>query len=219
MGKIKLVIFDMDGLLFDTEWPSYRALKQIVESKGYPFSLENYKQLIGLQGSKSQAVLKSMYGSDFEVERVIEEYHLRFKGILETEGISVKAGAETLLQALDDRGIKKCIASSSTRKTIDYYLKMTKLESYFDFYISGNEVKKGKPHPDIFLEACMRANETPEFSIVLEDSLNGLKAAHAAKVRCILVPDLIDPTDEMKEKAYTVVQDLEQVIPLVDESW
>jgi HAD superfamily hydrolase (TIGR01509 family) len=213
---VKLVIFDMDGLLFDTEWPSFQALKEAVERRGFTFTIENYKQLIGLAHGKSMEVMQQMYGGKLPYEEIIIDYRKRFKEILANDGVGIKRGAIKLLDALDQRGMKKCIASSSARETIASYLKLTGLEDRFDFYISGNEVKKGKPHPDIFLEACKIAGEPVESALVLEDSLNGLKAACAAEIRCILVPDLIDPTEEMKEKAYKIIEDLEKVIEVLE---
>lgn len=215
MERLKLVIFDMDGLLFDTEWPSYLAMKKAVEGRGLSFPISNYRQLIGLHGSMSRSVLDKLYDGKLEIDSVIEEYRVGFKEILETEGVSLKPGAKKLLNWLEEQEIKKCIASSSSRSTITDYLKRVGFESRFDFFISGSEVENGKPHPDIFIEACRRAGENPTSAIVLEDSLNGLLAAHAANIRCILIPDLIEPTEEMKEKAYLTLPDLEKVIPII----
>lgn len=215
MEQLKLVIFDMDGLLFDTEWPSYLALKEVMEKEGYEFLLEHYKQLIGLTHDHSTRVMQNLYGSDFQYKPLNEAYRKRFNEILDTDGLMIKPGAEQLLDWLDRKGLKKCIASSSSRETIGRYLKKAGLESRFDLYVSGQEVQFGKPHPDIFLEACKRADEAPESAIVLEDSLNGLKAAHAANIPCIVVPDLIEPSEEFKEKAFSIVSDLEEVINII----
>lgn len=217
MNPVKLVIFDMDGLLFDTERPSYAAMKEIMERKGYHFSLDNYKQIIGLSDKECNSVMQKTYGEDFRLELISTEYRNRFKEILDNDGLVIKDGAEFLLKALDKKRIKKCIASSSSKETIQLYLERAGLEKYFDFYRSGEEVENGKPHPDIFLEACKRANESPETSIVLEDSLNGLRAAFDAKIRCIIVPDLIKPNEEMKNKAFSILSNLEQVVPLLEE--
>jgi HAD superfamily hydrolase (TIGR01509 family) len=215
MEQIKLVIFDMDGLLFDTERPSYLAMKEILENEGYEFLLDHYRQLIGLTTVNSNQVLQKLYGNEFQFESLRGAYHKRFSEILDTDGLMIKPGAEQLLNAIERKGLKKCIASSSSRETIERYLKKAGLESRFDLYVSGHEVKRGKPHPDIFLEACKRVNETPESAIVLEDSLNGLKAAYEANIHCILVPDLIEPNDEIKEKAFAIVTDLEEVINII----
>ncbi|OLS41197.1 HAD family phosphatase [Bacillus sp. MRMR6] len=213
---MKLVIFDMDGLLFDTERPSFRALKEASERRHFTFTIENYKQLIGLPHGKSRDALEKMYEGKFPYEEVIEEYREGFRRILTDEGIGIKPGVKQLLDAIDGRRMKKCIASSSSRETIAAYLKQTGLEDRFDFYISGNEVKNGKPYPDIFLEACKIAGEPVESALVLEDSLNGLKAASAAGIRCVLVPDLIEPTIEIEEMAFRICDDLEKVIALLE---
>jgi HAD superfamily hydrolase (TIGR01509 family) len=213
---MKLVIFDMDGLLFDTEKPSFRALKEASEKRGFTFTLEHYKQVMGMPHAKSREALEKMFEGKISYEEMIGEYRERFRKILADEGIGVKPGVKQLLDAIDERGMKKCIASSSARETIAAYLKQTGLEDRFDFYISGNEVKNGKPYPDIFLEACKIAGEPVESAIVLEDSLNGLKAACAAGIRCVLVPDLLEPTMELEGMAYRIVADLEKVIAILD---
>jgi len=101
------------------------------------------------------------------------------------------------------------------RDTIQTNLSLAGLTDRFDFYMSGSEVKRGKPYPDIFLGACQRANEVPDSSLVLEDSLNGLRAAVGANINCIIVPDLIEPNEEIKKHAYEIVSDLSQVIGII----
>jgi HAD superfamily hydrolase (TIGR01509 family) len=215
MGKLKLVIFDMDGLLFDTERPSYLAMKAAVEKWGFDFPLENYQRIIGLADDECDKQLQEVYGKEFSLEQILQDYQQAFKNILEKEGLGIKPGAEKLLELLDQKGVKKCIASSSSKATIQRYLMKTGLTHLFDFYISGEEVEAGKPNPDIFIEACKRANETPENSLVLEDSLNGLRAAVGAKIKCIVVPDLIEPNLEMKKHAYDIAADLYRVIEII----
>lgn len=212
MKDLRLVIFDMDGLLFDTERPSFKAMKKVIENQGYQYSLEMYKKIIGISGQQCEQIFNKDYGSDFSFKRISANYDVEFRKIIIEEGISIKQGAVKLLDALDERNIKRCIASSSSRETIQYYLSLSGLADRFDFYISGEEVKQGKPHPDIFLEACIRAKVTPESSLVLEDSLNGLRASVSANINCIIVPDLIEPNEEMEKFAYEIVSNLEQVV-------
>jgi beta-phosphoglucomutase-like phosphatase (HAD superfamily) len=95
--KVKLVIFDMDGLLFDTEWPSFQALKDAVERGGFTFTIENYKQLIGLAHGKSMDVMQQMYGGKLPYEEIIIDYRKRFKEILANDGVGLKRGAIKLL--------------------------------------------------------------------------------------------------------------------------
>lgn len=215
MKDLDLIIFDMDGLLFDTERPSYIAMKEAMGKCGFNFSLENYKEIAGLLDHKCDEYLQEVYGKDFSFEQILQDYQEGFRNILEKEGLSIKPGVEKLLDMLDYKGFMKCIASSSSRETIKKYLIKTGLINRFDFYIGGDEVKMGKPHPDIFLEACKRANTSPKSSLILEDSLNGLRAAVEANIKCIVVPDLFEPDEEMKKNAYGVAADLNQVIKII----
>jgi len=212
LKKFELVIFDMDGLLFDTERPSFKAMRQVMEKQGYEFPMETYKLLVGISDRESDVILKEIYGQDFSIQQILKEYKLTFREMINQEGILIKQGTKELLDAIDQKGIKKCIASSSSRQTIEYYLALADLTDRFDFYVSGEEVERGKPNPDIFQEACRRAQETSETSLVLEDSLNGLRAAVGAGMKCIIVPDLIEPNAEMEKNAFKIVSDLEQVI-------
>lgn len=218
MKQIKLIIFDMDGLLYDTELPSFKALKRTAEKAGFNFTMEIYKKMIGVTKTVSNKILYDIYGDEFFEKQVLENYHEEFHKILEYEGINVKKGALELLDVLDEKGIKKCIASSSSRETIHYYLSMTGLTDRFDFYVSGQEVENGKPSPDIFLEACRRAGENSKAALVLEDSYNGLKAAVSANIPCVIVPDLIEPNEEMKRNAYLIVSDLGEIAKTIKNS-
>lgn len=114
MKDVKLVIFDMDGLLFDTERLYYSAMKQVMEKKwGCDFPLENYKRFIGVDERECDDVMKSLYGKDFSMELILEDYYQLFSQILREEGLQVKKGAKDILDFLDKKGIKKCIAYSS----------------------------------------------------------------------------------------------------------
>lgn len=215
MKDVKLAIFDMDGLLFDTEWPSYKAMKASLKACGFSFPLETYKRMIGIGDHQSEAIIREICGYDYAIEKIFTGYKHEFDSILDTEGITVKTGVFKLLDWLDENNIKKCIASSSSRSTIGKYLDMTGLTNRFDFYVSGEEVANGKPAPDIFLEACRRADESASSSVVMEDSLHGLKAATQAGIPCIVVPDLIEANEEMRKDAYQIVSSLEEVIDIL----
>lgn len=216
MNHLKLVIFDMDGLLFDTERIYFQSMKREMEKLGYEFPLETYKRLVGIPDLECDEILKGIYGEDFSIHQVLESYHRGFLDIIKAEGLIIKPGVETLLDYLEDKGIQKCIASSSDKKIIEHFLSLTGLTNRFDFYVSGEEVEKGKPHPDIFLEACLRGKAEAGQSLVIEDSLNGLKAAISANIKCIIVPDLIEPTEEMKTTAFQIVTNLEKVIGILE---
>ncbi len=218
MEHIKLVIFDMDGLLFDTEPVYYRAFKRSAEKLGYEVSFDTYLKCVGVTDETGKEIMAGIYGKNAQILQVFDHYQEEFKKIIDEEGISVKPGVEELLDVLDQKEIKKCIASSSARETIEKNVKVTGLENRFDFYVSGLEVKNGKPAPDIFLEAARRGNVRPDEAIVFEDSRHGLEAAVAADIPCIIVPDLIEPDEEMRRKAFKIISDLSQAAELFRKS-
>ncbi|TQS74981.1 HAD family phosphatase [Ornithinibacillus gellani] len=202
MQQIDFVIFDMDGLLFDTERIGFRAMEKSMVQIGMPFTLDTYKLLIGAGKNEDERIMQEVYGPEFSMKRIVEHSRTERNRIIESEGIRVMPGVQELLDKLDEKGLKRCIASSSSIDTIAYYLELTDLKERFDFYISGDEVPRGKPEPDIFLEACRRGKADPASSLVLEDSLNGLRAAKRAGIKCVLIPDLVDPNEEMKTNAF-----------------
>lgn len=215
MESVKLVIFDMDGLIFDTEWQAFNILKDVAEKEGFNFTLDFYKTLIGISDKDSRQLFLNEFGESFFEKRVMEKYVVERDRIFEEEGVVIKPGALELLDTLDAKGIKRGIASSSEKAVIRHHLEKTGLINRFDFYVSGLEVERGKPFPDIFLEACKLGGVEPKDAIVLEDSYHGLLAATRADIRCIVVPDLIDPNEEMKKLAYRICKDLGEVAKLL----
>lgn len=217
LKNLKLIIFDMDGLLFDTEMISYKSSAQTFKNKyDIDFPLDLYKKTIGMDLKGVETFYKENFGDKISFPDFIEDYNQVFSQILDEEGLAIKPGVDELLDSLDEKGLKRCIASSSSLATIERYLQITGMTDRFDFYISGEEVENGKPAPDIFLQACKRADESTETAIVLEDSVNGFRAAKRAQIDCIVVPDLIEPTTEINENAYAVVPNLKKVIELID---
>ncbi|WAA13350.1 HAD family hydrolase [Fervidibacillus halotolerans] len=215
MKHLQLAIFDMDGLLFDTERIHFRAFQRTAKKLGFDFTFDTYLKVVGVTDEKGKEILKEIYGENSAILNAFDLYQGEVERIIQEEGIPVKPGVDRLLDTLDEKHIKKCIASSSRPEVIERNIKLTGLFDRFDFYISGTEVKHGKPSPDIFLEALNRANVQPEHALVLEDSYHGLQAAVNAGIRCIIIPDLIEPNDEMKDKAYRIFDHLGQVAELL----
>lgn len=215
MKQVNFVIFDMDGLLLDTERIFFRAFQRAAKKLGYNFSFDTYLKVVGVTDEIGKQILSEIYGENSNILHAFYHYQEEFHNIVKEEGITVKPGAQKLLNVLDKKGIKRCIASSSPMKIIKKNLELTGLHEQFDFYVSGTEVKKGKPYPDIFLKALERANVSSEFALVLEDSCHGLQAAVSANIRCILIPDLIQPTKKMKYQAYRICTDLGEVADLL----
>lgn len=215
MKDLQLVIFDMDGLLFDTERIYFRAFQRAAKELGYDFPFETYLKVVGVTDEKGKEILSSIYGEGAKILKAFHRYPPLVDQIVEEEGIPIKPGVHQLLDTLDEMGIKKCIASSSPPEVIERNIKKTGLDDRFDFLISGTEVKHGKPSPDIFLEAMKRANVKNEKALVLEDSYHGLQAAVRAGIRCIIIPDLLEPSNEMQRLAYRIFGDLGKVAEFI----
>lgn len=218
MGNVQFVIFDMDGLLFDTERLYFRAFQQAAKKLGYEFPFEHYLKVVGVTDEEGKKILAGIYGEDSVILNAFDQYHGELDEIIAKEGLSVKPGVEKLLDTLDEKGIGKCIASSSSLEVIQKYTERAHIADRFDFFVSGTEVENGKPSPDIFLEALRRGGATSESALVLEDSYHGLQAAVSANIRCIIVPDLIEPMEEMKRQAFRICSNLGEVADMLKES-
>ena len=151
MERITAVIFDMDGLMFDTEQLYERTWGQAVSEQGKVFTREIHSLIMGRSKADSAQVLLDVYGPDFPVQKVIDRQTPLFFVAFQTEQIPAKKGLFPLLDALEQRGLKKAVASSSQPKKIDFLLKQHGLEHRFDCVVSGHQVHASKPNPEIFL--------------------------------------------------------------------
>lgn len=218
MKELDLVIFDMDGLLFDTEQSYYEAMRAAMQAFGFDFALETYKSMIGISDQETDEAIQKICGPDFSTKPLWKENNRQFDMLLAKKGLAIKPGAEQLLDTLDRLGIAKCIASSNNKAAIERYLEVSGLGHRFEWYVSADDVARAKPDPEIFLAASRKAGVDVEKILVLEDSLNGLRAAKAAGMNCIVVPDLLAPNEEMQRNAYDIVDTLHDVIPIVEKA-
>jgi HAD superfamily hydrolase (TIGR01509 family) len=203
----KGVIFDMDGLMLDTE-PIYRSsLVQASEELGYSVHEDLHHSFIGRSIPEWQAALMQTFGDDYprfrKRRRQLWEQHVQELGVAE------KAGLRELLDQLDEDGLRKGIATSSSRP--DALLCLGRLANRFDAIVTGDEVEQGKPAPDIFLLAAQRLGLSPEHCLVLEDSQSGAQAALAAGMSVVVVPDLQQPSRELAAQVHCVCSSLHEV--------
>lgn len=210
LEKIKAVIFDMDGLMFDTERLFIRVSLDIARVCGYEADEGLLLKTVGMSHSESEKIYADMIGDCYEdyMEKVLAEYDR----ILAEGRIPLKTGIMELLEYLERKGYRKCVASNTVRGRVCMALKRVGGKERFDQVICGDEVENGKPDPEIYIKACARMNISPDEAVVLEDSVLGLQAANAAGIKCILVPDLIQPTEEQKKLAYMVLPSLVEII-------
>lgn len=207
LNTFKGVIFDMDGLMLDTE-PIYRSsLQQAAEELGYGFPDDLYHSFIGRSIPDWRDRLMQIFGADYphfrDRRRHLWECHIRERGVAQ------KAGLAELLDQLDENQLLKGIATSSSRSDAVFCLR--DLANRFDAIVTGDEVKRGKPAPDIFLLAAQRLALEPEQCLVLEDSEPGAQAALDADMSVIMIPDLKQPSREFAEQVHRVCSSLHEV--------
>ena len=212
---IKGVIFDMDGLMIDSERVTFYWYRQYLKKTGQDMTEDFYKNLLGKTKEGCKDIMLKEYGSDFEYDKCLQWVHDQMALQFETEGVPVKKGLIKLLEYLKHNGYKTMVATSSDRNRVDVILKNAGIDIYFDGAICGDEVKHGKPDPEVFLKACDKIDIKPEEGLVIEDSEAGIKAAHDGKIKVICIPDMKYPGKEYENMTYEILQNLEQVIPFV----
>ncbi len=212
MKRVKLAIFDMDGLMLDTEEMYINLALQVAQENHYPITKDLIEKTIGLNSIASRQVLIEYLGKDFP----IDDYNtiLREKTMYKIthEEIKKKDGLMELLDYFDRKNSLKAVATSTSRYKAEILLKNSRLWNRFNYVICGDDVKNGKPAPDIYLKVCEDLKISTKDAIVFEDSLNGLKSAYSAGIRCILVPDKVDIPEEARKLAYKIYSSLCEVI-------
>lgn len=198
---IKGLIFDMDGLILDTETISNKLLIDIFSKYDINLNEEIISKTIGLEKKKAMKVFEEYLGDNIPIKDIINLHKKVVNDYLEKNGVPVKLGLIELLNYLDEEKIKKVVATSSYRKVAENVLIRANVYNRFDDIICGDEIKESKPSPDIFLKALEKLNLLADEVIVLEDSRMGILAAHRAKIKSIMIPDIL-PADEETKKLY-----------------
>jgi HAD superfamily hydrolase (TIGR01509 family) len=210
ISNIDAVIFDMDGLIFDTERPIRQAVLDAAIAVGFEMPEAFYQTLIGVPGVESDELIKTHFGPGFPFDAFDNTCRAAIARAF-GEGVAVKPGAAELLGELHARRMPLALATSSGRNHAERHLGAADLRRFFDAIATRNDVSRGKPHPDLFLKVADDLRVPPERCLVLEDSHNGVRAAHAAGCLPIMVPDLLEATDEMREKCVLIANDLHEV--------
>lgn len=216
MKKLKLVIFDMDGLMFDTEKMGSQTLRQAAEEFGYTISDELILSLIGGNMERNTQLLKEALGKDCPLDDIRERSAKYREDYFKEHGLVLKPGLKELITYLKQKQIKIAIASSSSRVAIDRYLVIAELVDQFDYIISGDKVTHSKPDPEIFLNACDYFKVLPQEALVLEDSKNGVLAAHRGHIPVICVPDLIFHCRDIFSLTKATVPSLLKVMDIIE---
>lgn len=213
---IQAVLFDMDGLMFDTERISFQSFQKAGKSCGVKIDKPLFERMLGRNKHKILSLYAEAFGSMAIANTIMEKKDIFAAEYIEAHGVPVKPGLYELLQYLKKTGLRAAVASSSNREVVLHLLKLAKVDTYFTAVCCGNEVQHAKPNPEIFLKAAAQLDTDPKACLVLEDSVNGLKAAHRAGICSIMVPDLLPPTDETRALTPHVAKSLLDVIPFLE---
>ncbi|MBQ6076775.1 MAG: HAD family phosphatase [Clostridia bacterium] len=213
---IDAAIFDMDGLMFDTERLYMRALLEYVGPKtGVDFPMEGILRTLGCNHADFLRLFPELFGTAITPEACTALVTEWMKNEIETHGMPVKPGLYALLDALKAEGFRLALATGTARPITAIYLAMTNTRAYFDAIVCGDQVTHGKPDPEIFLLAADALHTAPQNCVVFEDSYNGLCAAHKGGFHSICVPDLADPTPRLDFAPDAVLKTLDEAIPLL----
>ena len=212
---LKAVIFDMDGLMLDSESCYLKAALKVAARYQYPIDENLLLKTIGLNPKDTAQFFIDNLGKDFPLNYFLNEVEKERYNALYLEPLPLKKGLKELLTYLESHNIKMAVATSTPLKRATIMLENTHLLSYFAFIQSGDDLINGKPHPDIYLNCLKILNIKAEKALVLEDSRNGLLAAVNANIPCILVPDLAIVEKDDRLKAFKVAKDLNEVINIV----
>ncbi|MBF0713732.1 HAD family phosphatase [Gemella sp. GH3] len=214
---IKAVLFDMDGLMFDTESLSTNAFIEMAKKQGYNMTREETHLVLGFKKEAIYDFYENYFSNkNIDGRKLVDDHYNKIEEVLFTIGPDKMPYLEELLIYLKDNNYKIAVASSSDLEHINNNLKKNELEGYIDVIASGEEVIKGKPAPDIFLLASERLNISPSNCLVLEDSKFGIQAAYTANMKSIMIPDSIQPDEDTKLKATKILDNLGEVIEFLN---
>lgn len=216
MKNIKAVIFDMDGVIFDTERIYLEDWTKVFEKYGYKMIKEVYISIMGTGRKNVKEVFRNEFGQDLPIEEMyIEKDALLFEAI-ESNKVPLKEGAVEILNFLGNNGYKIALATSAKRDRLDKQLKGANIQDKFGAIVCGEDVVNSKPNPDIFLKAAEILSVKPEECIVIEDSPAGIKAAYNAGMIGLHVEDLKEADEEILKYCYKNFKNLNEIMKYID---
>ena len=204
------VVFDMDGLLFDTEALYRDAMIRTAAELGHDMPVSLYLDTIGLSAEATRLLLRSRFGDAFDLARFWERASGQFATMAATK-LRLKPGVVDLLDLLDGMGLPFAIATSSQHHDVQRNLDGHGLRARFPTVVAYGDYDNGKPHPAPFLTAASRLGVAPQYCLALEDSHNGVRSASSAGMMTVMVPDLLPPTEEMKTLCVGIARCLHEV--------
>ena len=215
--EIRAVLFDMDGLMVDTESLSTEAFINSAKAQGYNMTKEETLKVLGFtKANIYQFWIDYFQGTNVDGKKLVDDHYEYIENVLYTVGPEKMPYVEELLKYLRENNYKIAVASSSDTADIKNNLEKTKLEKYIDEIASGAEVENGKPAPDVFLLAAERLDVDPKDCLILEDSKAGIKAGKASGAMVFMVPDMFTVDKECEDTADRILTNLGEVIEILE---
>lgn len=212
---IKAVIFDMDGLMFDTEMLAVEGWVYAGKQMGYNITKELVTKTCGSRIEDTRRIFLEQLGNDIDFygcRKIRLDYAAKY---IADNGLPLKPGLIELLDFLSSNNYKIALASSTEKEKVEHYLKSVDILKYFNSLVCGDMVERGKPEPDIYLKAAEALGTTPNECIALEDSLLGILSAYRAGLKPVMIPDLVLPDEETYKMLYAKLSTLLEVIDLL----
>lgn len=212
---IKALLFDMDGLLLDSERVVQESWNAAGEALGYGKVGEHIYNTLGMNAAGRKEYFNNVFGTGFPYEEFQKLSRKAFFNVADQEGIPLKPGAKELIFYAKQMGYKVGLVTSSRKEYAVDVLKKAGIFSYFDGCIFGDMVSKSKPDPEIYEKGCKMLGEEPEWCVAFEDAPAGVIAASAAGIDVIMVPDLVQPDDAIRMRTWKVLDSLDEAIGLL----
>ncbi len=210
--EIDLFIFDMDGLLFDTESIYIDYGKSLMKELGYEITDSIIQKTTGVTNEEARRIYLSEYGRSFPYEELTTKVYNYIIIEAEKGTIPLMKGAEEILRFLHEKGKKIVLGTSADTVMANALLESKNIRKYFSHIITSNDVERGKPDPEVFLRGAGKLNINPSRTMVFEDSINGIKAAFSAGMLPVMIPDKILPTEDIEDMIYKQFNNLIEVI-------
>lgn len=217
MGKkffeeIELFLFDMDGLLFDTETIYVGYGREVAKKMGYTITKDIVEKTTGVTDDKARILFKESLGQDFPYDEMMGTVKDHILELAKKSEVPLKSGTLELLEFLRENNKEMILATSSDFFMAEALINGKDLKKYFSYFVTAEDVVHGKPDPEVFLIGAKKAGVSPKKTAVFEDSFNGIRAAHAAGTFPIMVPDKLKPTEEIEKLVYKKFNSLVEVL-------
>ncbi len=216
MNDYKAIVFDMDGVIFDSEKLVVECWQVIADKYNIKNVSEACRECFGCNQTVAKERFLKRYGDDFPYEAYKKEMSELFHSRYDNGRLPMKAGVVEILTYLRNNGKKIALATSTRQAVVESELKAAGIIEFFDTIICGDMVKKSKPEPDIYLKACEELDIPPESAYAIEDSYNGIRSAYRGGLMPIMVPDMVEPDEEMQQLSIQIISTLSEVIKYLE---